>query len=80
MIFDGASDTVNYQLSQLLGNGNNEGAYYRFQTVLTEGKDAMDDASPTNLTSLISVAERLITEKSDLLGTLCGQLSGRRLG
>ena len=77
MIFDGASDTVNYQLRQLLGNGSDERAYYRFQPVLTEGKDAMDDVSLTNLTSLRSVACRLITENSDLLGTLCGQLNTR---
>ncbi|MDE0014896.1 MAG: patatin-like phospholipase family protein [Candidatus Poribacteria bacterium] len=73
MIFDGANDTVNYQLKQLLGNGNEE-AYYRFQTVLTEGKDAMDDVSRTNLTSLISIAKRLITRDSDRLNNLCEQL------
>lgn len=77
MIFDGASDTVHYQLRQLLGNGNNGGAYYRFQPVLTEGKDAMDDVSETNLTSLRSLAYELITENSDLLGSLCSQLESR---
>ena len=75
MIIDGANDTVHYQLRQLLCNETDERAYYRFQPVLTEGKDAMDDVSRTNLTSLISVANRLITDNSDRLQALCEQLA-----
>ncbi len=70
MIFDGASDTVHYQLGQLLHS-----QYYRFQPMLVQGRDQMDDTTRTNLTSLRAVAEELITEKENDLGDLCSQLT-----
>ena len=52
MIFDGASDTVDYQLTQL--TKGNPDVYYRFQPILPEeGNDEMDDASPTHLSELV---------------------------
>jgi len=82
MIFDGASDTVDYQLRQLLDEepGSNR-RYYRFQPILKEGKDQMDDTSRTNLTSLKTVAQELIdtwergVDGTSTLETLCEQLT-----
>ncbi len=40
VVFDGVSDTVDYQLKTLLG-----GRYYRLQAALDKASDSMDDAS-----------------------------------
>ena len=48
MILMVPSDTVNYQLQQLIPEDN----YYRFQPQLTFGQDEMDDVSRENLISL----------------------------
>ena len=70
MIFDGASDTVDYQLRQLLS----EVEYYRFQPQLTFGNDDMDDAGEVNLLELSALADIFIQENHSRLDTLIGQL------
>ena len=74
IIFDGASDTVNYQLEQMPLT-----AYYRFQPKLdNEGSDDMDDAGPTNLSALKRVAKGFIktdNKKEKKLDELCDHLS-----
>ncbi len=55
-VFDGISDTVDYQLSKILSKKN----YFRFQAELKEGNDDMDDSSNTNLRVLQLVAEEII--------------------
>jgi patatin-like phospholipase/acyl hydrolase len=63
IVFDGASDVVDYQLTQLLG----EGRFFRFQTELIGASDDLDDASEQNLRALKRTGERLIVEQaSDL--------------
>lgn len=74
IIFDGASDTVNYQLRQLLPGAEDEPDYYRFQPTLDRGSDDMDDASQTNLFVLESVVNEFITEHTDELDALCQRL------
>ena len=75
IIFDGASDTVNYQLEQLPLK-----AYYRFQPRLdNEGSDDMDDAGPTNLSALKRVTEAYITANDEDLNELCDLLSNQLL-
>lgn len=59
VIFDGISDTVDYQLTQLL----DEGLYFRFQPKLDLASDDMDDASPENLRALKLQATRLLAER-----------------
>ena len=61
MIFDGASDTVDYQLKHLIPEDN----YYRFQPQLTFGQDKMDDASRGNLLSLKALAEDFIGREKE---------------
>ena len=75
MIFDGASDTVNYQLQYLIPEGN----YHRFQPQLTFGQDEMDDASRANLISLKALAEGFIKDRQSDLNTISQRLVTNRL-
>jgi len=56
IVFDGSSDSVNYIANQLITPGN----YFRFQTLLSEAFDDLDDASQTNMNSLIRLANKYI--------------------
>ena len=75
MIFDGASDTVNYQLDYLIPEGN----YHRFQPQLTFGQDEMDDVSRANLISLKALAEGFIKDRQSDLNTISQRLVTNRL-
>ncbi len=71
IVFDGVSDTIDYQLRQLLPADR----YYRFQVSLNIlGSDDMDDASEQNLHELKAVAEELIRKEGHRLDQLCEQL------
>jgi patatin-like phospholipase/acyl hydrolase len=74
VVFDGVSDTVDYQLRELLPAEGENRRYYRFQTVLDIGKDDMDDASATNIQSLKTKAREIIDENDVALDALCTQL------
>lgn len=71
VIFDGVSDSVDYQLRQLLP----EGRYFRFQTRLERAKDALDDASPANLRALVAEGERLVAARAAELDALAAALA-----
>src|SRR5215211_3420814 len=58
VVFDGSSDVVDYELTQVLG----ERRFFRFQTELTTASDDLDDASERNLRALRLTGERLIAE------------------
>lgn len=59
VVFDGVSDTVDYQLDQVLGDGR----YWRLQVALDGGaSDDLDDASPENLRRLKLKGEELVTD------------------
>lgn len=75
VIFDGVSDTVDYQLKELLAvpKGSPQ-HYYRFEGRLDEGNDDMDDASRTNIQALKRLARKIITDNEAALQTLCSQL------
>jgi len=75
VVFDGVSDTVDYQLRELLSTEEGDARrYYRFQTVLDIGKDDMDDASATNIAALKTKAQEIIDENEADLEALCAQL------
>jgi predicted acylesterase/phospholipase RssA len=61
VMFDGMSDTVDYQLTQVL----EDGLYFRFQPKLDLAKDEMDDAGPENLRALKLQAVRLLAERDE---------------
>ncbi len=57
VVFDGISDTVDYQLRQLLPKN----MYYRFQVNLTQlGEDDLDDASEQNIYELKLLTQEFI--------------------
>jgi uncharacterized protein len=75
VVFDGVSDTVDYQLQGLLSTEEgNDKRYYRFQPVLDIGKDDMDDASATNIQALKTKAKEIISKNDATLKALCSQL------
>jgi patatin-like phospholipase/acyl hydrolase len=72
IVFDGASDAVDYQLTQVLG----EPRFFRFQTELTNASDDLDDATSDNLRALRLTGERLIYERSRDLNQAIAALTG----
>src|SRR5215210_6075788 len=75
VVFDGVSDTVDYQLRELLSTEEGDARrYYRFQTVLDTGKDDMDDASATNIRALKEKAKEIIDDNDAALEALCSRL------
>ncbi len=74
--FDGVSDSVDYQLQQILNsNDDHPKRYYRFQSDRLEHGDHMDDARPSNLKFLRDVAEEILDKQMFELKALCRQLT-----
>ncbi len=76
VVFDGVSDTVDHQMSELLRRRKKDGTrrYWRFQRKLDEGNDDMDDAGRTNVRVLKLLAESIVREDDDALSDLCARL------
>lgn len=75
VVFDGISDTVDYQLKQLLStteDGNKR--YYRFQTDKLPPNNLIHDTTPNNIQSLKILAENIIQERENDLKALCEKL------
>jgi patatin-like phospholipase/acyl hydrolase len=70
VIFDGVSDTVEYELGQLL-----DIHYLRLQTPLKHANEALDDASQANLENLRRDADELVSSKAQELDALCERLA-----
>lgn len=62
VVFDGVSDTVDFQVAQLLKEHS-----HRFQARLEESSDDLDNASSENLDALRTHAERLIVDSDERL-------------
>ncbi len=75
VVFDGVSDSVDYQLNALLNAGSGPQRYYRLQPKLDDATDAMDNASPSNLRSLKLLARDLIADESDEIDAICEALT-----
>ena len=60
VVFDGASDAVDYQLRHVL----DEKRYWRLQVELSRASDDLDDASERNLRELRGHAQQLIAARS----------------
>jgi patatin-like phospholipase/acyl hydrolase len=74
IMFDGVSDSGDYQLQWVLNEGKAAGKYIRFQCRLDRDSDKMDNASGDNLRKLRLEAENMIDEKSKDLDALCAVL------
>ncbi len=70
VVLDGASDTVEHELGQLLKKDE----YHRFQTDIPTPYRAIDDASPRNLAELTSIAQAMIDGRSAELSAICARL------
>jgi uncharacterized protein len=76
VVFDGVSDAVDYQLADLCADEETRvDQYFRFEVVLTEGNDDMDDASRTNIRVLKLLADRLVDRRAADLEQLCKVLA-----
>ncbi len=75
VVFDGVSDTVDFQLKELLPPKDRTRRYYRFQRELVEVSDAMDNASPENLQDLKLLAAAMIHDEGEKLSELCERLA-----
>ncbi|RJP76169.1 MAG: patatin [Candidatus Zixiibacteriota bacterium] len=74
VVFGGVSDTVDYQLRQLLPGKDGRSRYFRFQTILYQGSDDLDDAGAENLIVLKLLGEEIVQKNSDSLDILCRQI------
>ena len=82
VVFDGQSEAVAYQLSQLMIREEDSAKgeyinYYRFQMPLSsdDSHDQMDNANPDNLEYLEELGRRLIRQRKKTLDQLCEVLS-----
>jgi Patatin len=75
VVFDGASDTVDYQLRQLLRPAKDgTDRYCRFQVRLERDNDHMDTINPGHIHLYKLLAEKMIEERDEDLNRLCKQL------
>jgi uncharacterized protein len=78
--FDGVSDTVDYQLQQILPTtAPCHKNYYRFQTDHLEPNSSIDDASKDNLDSLKLLADKILEERISDIDMLCEQLLSQQV-
>lgn len=76
MVLDGASDTVEHELGQLLSPPD----YYRFQLPIPNANREIDDASVTNLKTLKDLTNTMITARTEDLDAICSRLIGLASG
>jgi patatin-like phospholipase/acyl hydrolase len=74
VVLDGQSDTVHHQMKALKGSGCGPKLYYRFQAILNQENDELDNACSENIRSLKLIAEDVIRENKDPLLELCEKL------
>jgi patatin-like phospholipase/acyl hydrolase len=71
VVFDGISDAVDYQLTQVLPDGR----YWRLQIELEGASDHLDDASKENIAALEERAAALIAQSGDKLDAAVAAIS-----
>ncbi|TAH28504.1 MAG: patatin [Cytophagales bacterium] len=73
MMFDGVSNSINYQLEALFDTRKNH-KYYRFQRELQNEYNDMDNTNIETLNYLVALSERLISEQWKEMNDLCEEL------
>lgn len=73
VVFDGQSESVAYQLNQLMINKGDDRNYYRFQVPLSsdDSHDQMDNANSDNIEYLENLGKTLIEQRKEWLDQLC---------
>ncbi len=74
VVFDGVSDTIDYQLTQLVRQSGVTVRHVRLQVPLAPGEDALDDARPANIANLKRMGERIIRENETAISALARDL------
>jgi uncharacterized protein len=75
VVFDGVSDTVDYQLKRILNDVNQSESYFRFQVQLDKNKNtSIDNISDENIAYLKSLAEELMNKEKAKFLHLCSLL------
>jgi uncharacterized protein len=77
VVFDGVSDTVNYQVQSLLSKGGVIDQYLRIQPTLATVNDDMDDVSGRNMQLLKVLADRMIAENDAKLDGIAARLTAQ---
>ena len=78
IVFDGVSETVDYQLQQLMCQNTSAcQTYYRFQVALDGHNYAMDDTRTSSIAGLKQLAQDLIETESKKLDDLCEALTAK---
>ena len=77
VMFDGVSDSADYQMQWMLNEGRAGGRYIRFQCRLDRESDRMDNACEENLRKLRLEAEGMIESRAVELSALCTVLTAR---
>jgi uncharacterized protein len=72
VVLDSVSETVDYQLHQMLPPAN----YYRFQTSLQRGSEKLDETNPSHLRDLRLLGEKMVRDNAAALDALAMELSG----
>ena len=76
LMCDGDAVAVDHQLSEILPLGpNGERRYFRFQALLKNGSDDMDDASAENIAKVKKLGKALILQDRDSLQVLARTLT-----
>jgi patatin-like phospholipase/acyl hydrolase len=70
IVLDSVSETVDYQLNQLLPAGS----YYRFQTPLQRGSEQMDESSAKHLRGLRLIGEKLVRDNAAAIDQLASKI------
>jgi len=72
----GSSETVDYQLQQLLNAGGPNQSYYRYQLPLTQDAQEMDNATDANIKHLMDLTTDFLGDAAikESLDELCSQL------
>jgi patatin-like phospholipase/acyl hydrolase len=63
VVFDGVSDTIDYQVDEMCSATAQVSEYLRLQTTLDIAKDDLDNASDNNVHQLLLLGDRIINEK-----------------
>jgi len=77
IMFDGVSDSADYQMQWMLNEGHTGGRYIRFQCRLDRDSDRMDNACEENMRKLRLEAEGMIESRAVELSALCTVLTAR---
>jgi patatin-like phospholipase/acyl hydrolase len=74
VVFDGVSDTVDYQVESILAHTPGKSHYLRIQGRLDDETDDMDDASETNIRMLKVLARQIVAQHDRAIDDILAKL------